>query len=366
MRIFYLINGFNGGGAAFPIPELVGLMRTGGHEVKVYGLMMQDGKACATLEKAGISHEILGQGKWNFLGSCWRLIRSLRRESPDLIWTSLTRATLFGQLAGKTLGIPVVSWQHNAFLKRSNLFLLRMTKRLSWQWVTDSANVREFAINELGVPPDKISIWPMFHTLPGSPISRPWPGAGPIRIGSLGRVHANKRYEVLIQVAARMQNDYPELSSCIEFVVGGDGPELQSLESLLEELNLKNVHFVGYVEDTANFLANLHIYIQPSHHEGLCIAAHEAMQAALPVIATRVGQLQYSIIDGETGLLCDVDDVNGLLQAVLSLIRDPARARAMGIAARQRVTTLFSPEVFRQSGEQLLRKLEQGLSLREH
>ena len=360
MRIYYLVNGFNGGGAALPIPDLVGLMRDCGHEVSVHGLMLQDGKACARLEKAGVVPEILGRGKWD-IQSFTNLLRSLRQESPDILWTSLTRATLFGQLAGRMLGIPVVSWQHSAFLKPANRFLLRRTKNLSSHWVTDSENVREFAIRELGIDGEKISIWPMFHTLPGFPASRPWPGAGPIRVGSLGRLHSNKRFDCLVQVAGKIQAAKPEVSSRIEFSIGGTGPELDRLRSLAGALGVKNVHFIGYVDNPANFLKDLHIYMQTSHHEGLCIAAHEAMQAALPVIATRVGQLRHSIIEGETGMLCEVGDVDALADAVIALACDPGKAHIMGLAARERVNSLFGPEQFQQSGRRLLGVLEAGL-----
>jgi len=362
MRIHYLINGFNGGGAALPIPDLVGLMRRRGHEVIVFGLMLQDGKARSRLEKAGIHYEVLGHGKWDLLGSWTRLIKCLRRDSPDLIWTSLTRATLLGQLAGKKLGIPVVSWQHSAFLKPRNLFFLRRTKSLSWHWITDSENVREFTIKELGIRPEQVSIWPMFQVLPDAPVSRAWSGDGPMRIGSLGRLHANKKYDCLVQVAARLQETHPELSGRIEFVVGGVGPERENLAALIEKLGVRNFSLAGYIDSPSDFLEQLHIYIQTSHHEGLCIAAHEAMQAALPVIATRVGQLRHSIIDGETGLLCEVGDVSALAAGVVSLAQDPAKAHAMGLAARQRVTALFSPAAFRESGDRLLHNLESGLS----
>src|SRR3546814_8837707 len=64
---------------------------------------------------------------------------------------------------------------------------------------------------------------------------------------------------------------------------------------------LENVRFVGFTDDAPAFLAGLHAYVQPSHHEGLCIAAHEAMLAALPVVGTAVGELPRSLGDGSLG-----------------------------------------------------------------
>jgi hypothetical protein len=54
MRVAYVINGLNGGGAAFPLTDIIDLMRESGHEVKVLALMAQDGKAAARLSQAQI------------------------------------------------------------------------------------------------------------------------------------------------------------------------------------------------------------------------------------------------------------------------------------------------------------------------
>ncbi len=358
MRIYYLINGFNGGGAALPIPELVDVMQARGHTVTVYGLMLQDGKACARFDRAQIEHRVLGRGKWDLAVSWTNLLKSLKRDRPDLIWTSLTRATLFGQMAGKHLGIPVVSWQHSAFLKPSNLFLLRRTHRLTRRWLADSENVKEYAVNRIGVSLDRVSIWPMFQVHPDAPKSHPWPGHGPLRIGSLGRLHINKRYDSLVRVVALMQKNHPDLAGRMEFVVGGVGPEQHALEALVKKTGVSDFSFAGFINEPMEFLASLHIYVQTSHHEGLCIAAHEAMGAALPVVATRVGQLRHSIIEGKTGMLCDVGDESALAASIASLVREPGKAHIMGIAALERVTSLFSPEAFRRSGESFLHTLE--------
>src|SRR4051812_20090090 len=98
MKIHYLINGLNGGGAAFPMVQVIGLMRELGHEVKVLALMRQDGKAGERLERAGIPFELLGEGPAEVLAPAWRVLRALRRDRPQLLWTSLTRGTLYGQL----------------------------------------------------------------------------------------------------------------------------------------------------------------------------------------------------------------------------------------------------------------------------
>lgn len=362
MRICYLINGLNGGGAAAPIPALFRCMTELGHQVELLALLPQDQRACKVLDAAGIPYEILGRDERDILGSGRKLLERLRQMQPDLLWTSLTRATLFGQLAGARLGIPVVSWQHNAFLKPGNRRLLRLTRRLSRRWVADSETVKDFSVKVLGLRPDDIDVWQLFIAPEGRPISTPWTGEGPFRVGSLGRLHPNKRYDSLIDAAAIIARRSPEISGEIEFVVAGEGAEREQLESRVADHGLQNVKLIGFDDDPASFLASLHAYVQTSRNEGLCIAAHEAMHAGLPVVATRVGELPRSIIDGETGLLCSVGDAECLAEAILSLARDPARAAQMGEASRRRIAELFSEERFRSCGKAALTAIERELA----
>ncbi len=364
MNIAYVINGLNGGGAAFPMIQLLGLMRELGHEAKVLALSLQDGKAAARLESAGIPFEVLG-GTAGVFTSAARLFRRLRAERPDLVWTSLTQGTLYGQLAGRLLDIPVVSWQHNDHLKPGNLALLRRTRSLTSRWIADSDAVRAFAQRELGVAADRIDVWAPFVADPDAPVSRPWTGPGRLRLGTLGRLHFNKQHSVLLHALARARDLDAKVFSGLELHVAGDGPQRPMLENLVRTLGLsERVVFAGFVSPQP-FLAGLHGYVQASWKEGFCIAAHEAMQAALAVIATRVGQPAHSIRPGETGWLCEVGDVEAIAQAMLALARDPARASAMGKQARADVLERYSREHFRRTGERLVERIAREVTARQ-
>lgn len=358
MRICYLINGLNGGGAAFPMIDVIQLMRSRGHDVRVLALMRQDGRAVARLEQAGIPYEVIGGGLLDIVGSGARLIARLRRERPDLLWTSLARATIFGQLAAGLLGIPVVSWQHSDYLKPSKRAILRRTGRLTQRWVADSEAVRQFTETELGVPADRIDIWPLFAAHPDAPQAGAWDGTGPFRIGTLGRLHYNKQYDVLIRAVARLRELDPVLAPRVELVFGGDGPEAEPLAALARSLGVDSLRFDGFVDKPGPFLASLHTYIQTSRKEGLCVAAHEAMQAGLPVISTRVGEIAHSVLPGETGWLCAVGDVEALAQAMLGAARDPQRTAQMGRASRERVLLRFGRARQQSAGNAILSRLE--------
>ena len=363
MKVVYLINGLNGGGAAFPMVQVLGLMQELGHEVKVLALLPQDGKAGPRLAQAGISWEVLGSRPWDLIAPALRLVRRLRADRPDLLWTSLTRATLYGQLAGRLLDIPVVSWQHSDYLKPANLAFLRRTRRLSSRWIADSEAVAEFARTRLGIAADRLDIWPPFVADPDLPAASAWPGSGPLRLGSLGRLHHSKQYAVLLRAFARARDLDAASAARLELHLAGDGEERAALESLAAELGLGTALLLrGFVSPPAEFLSGLHGYVQTSLKEGFCIAAHEAMLAGLPVIATRVGELARSVRPGETGWLCEVGDVEALARAMLELASDPARAAAMGAAARAQVLERHSRERFRSIGERLLQVISREVA----
>ena len=143
MRIAHVINSLDGYGAGAPIPAITNIMREAGAEVRLFALSRRDGKMAPVLEAANLSYETSNAGKTNHLQAADWLRQRLRVYRPTLLWTSLTQATVVGQLLSPALGTPVVSWQHNVFLKPANLAMLRLTQRQTDLWVADSHSVAE-------------------------------------------------------------------------------------------------------------------------------------------------------------------------------------------------------------------------------
>ena len=117
----------------------------------------------------------------------------------------------------------------------------------------------------------------------------------------------------------------------------------EPLQSQVESLGLgDNVHFLGSRDDVPTLLAGSDFFVLPSLWEGLPMALLEAMAAGLPIVATEVSGTVQVMTSGETGLLVPPRDVPRLAQAIAKLLAEPARARAMGTAAQQRVEKRFS------------------------
>lgn len=357
MRIAYVINSVEGGGAALPVPAVTRLMRDHGAQVEVFALTRRDGRAIEAMQRSGLTVHVRPGGEKDHLAAFRWLRDRLRDWRPELVWTSLTRATLLGQIVGGALGVPVVSWQHAAFLKPANRILLRAMQRRSALWIADSHCVAELTAERLGVPPDRLAVWPLFAAQADAPQARSWRSGEPIRVGTLGRLHPVKGHDVLLAALARVQAQGICNLPRFEVAIAGEGAERAALEAQIADLGLQGVVLPGFAERPQDFLAGLHLYVHPSRSEGLCIAVHEAMQAGLPTLVSAVGEMPHSVRDGETGLVVPPDDPEALAQALIWLLQRPERLATMGASARARVLDRFGPEAFAQAGAQVMARL---------
>lgn len=156
-------------------------------------------------------------------------------------------------------------------------------------------------------------------------------------VGHVGAlVDAHKGHRQILALARRTLQAAPD----IRYLLVGSGRDAQALQA--EAAGLPNVHFAGQVEDVGSHLAAMDAFLYPSRHEGLGSILLDAMACGLPVVATRVGGIPEVVIDGENGLLCAVDDIDGLAAALLGLHADAALRQRMAAANRARADA-YSP-----------------------
>ena len=157
-------------------------------------------------------------------------------------------------------------------------------------------------------------------------------------IGSVGRLVEVKRHDVLIRSFAGLRREVPSA----HLVIVGDGPLKNELSNLIGRLDLQScVHLAGYREEAWRYLSVMDCFALTSRSEGMPQAVLEAAIAGLPIVATNVGGLPEVIEDGRTGILIEPNDPMALTGALLTVLRDRDKARAMGSAARQRVESRF-------------------------
>ena len=352
MRIAYVIHSLDGYGAGFPVPRVTGFMRANGADVKLFALARRNNLLAPALEAAKLPFEAYDG---NFMPRAFSWLRArLKDYQPTVIWTSMSQATLLGGFAGRLMNVPVVSWQHNVFLAPGNQIMLRLAQGTTDIWVADSETVADVTRRRFRLPPEKLAVWPLFAVSPDAPQARPATPGDIFHIGSLGRLHPHKGYDILIEAMAELQRRNSALAARYDVTIAGHGPAETSLKALAAKRQVANIRFAGYTPNPRAFLAEMHGYVQCSRVEGLCISAHEAMQAGLPAIVTSVGEMPRSVRDGETGYVIPPTNASALADALGKLVSDPARAGAMGMAAKAFVNDRFSDAHFAAAGLQAL------------
>ena len=167
---------------------------------------------------------------------------------------------------------------------------------------------------------------------------------------TVANLRAEKAHEVLLQAASTVLNAHPH----VRFQIAGDGPRLGELRALAVTLGIADrVTFLGHREDVPALLAQADAFVLPSRSEAFPNGAIEAMAAGLPVVASAVGGLLDLIEPGRTGLLVPPDDARALAETIGGLVSAPARAAALGAAARDEVARRYSFERMVRSFEDL-------------
>lgn len=354
MRIAYVINSVEGGGAAQPVPAIARVLRDRGAEVRVFALMPRDRRGLPAMVTAGLAPVVREGSASDHLATALWLRGQLLEWGATHIWTSLSRATILGLILGPRLGLPVICWQHAAFLKPWNRRLMRALQARALLWIGDSQSVTTLTADRLAVSSDRLKCWPIFSADPEKPCAAPWQKGEPLRIGSLGRLHPVKGYDVLIDALARLKNDGFVPPVPLDIRIAGDGAEQGRLMAQASNAGLTGLSFEGFVGNPGEFLSTLHLYVQPSRSEGFCIAAHEALTAGLPVLASSVGELPHSIQQDITGWTVPANDAELLAAALRKGLADPSALQAMGLAARADMLDRFSWDRFAATGSTIL------------
>ena len=158
-------------------------------------------------------------------------------------------------------------------------------------------------------------------------------------VGFIGSLIKKKGIEFLLQAGPKILGQHP---SC-RFLLVGTGPLQSQLEELAKSLEIQHsVIFAGPQTDIPSILAGMDIFVLPSLQEGLGVSVLEAMAAGKPIVASRVGGLPESVVQGETGFLVKPENADELAGSLLRLLDDPALCTRLGQAGKERVATHFS------------------------
>jgi len=127
-----------------------------------------------------------------------------------------------------------------------------------------------------------------------------------------------KRVQDVIRVFYEVRKSTPS-----KLLLVGDGPERDRMERLCRELGTcEDVRFLGKLEAVEEVLSVADLFIMPSEKESFGLAALEAMACEVPLLTSNVGGIPELNIDGETGFLCEVGDIETMTEKAKFILAD--------------------------------------------
>lgn len=292
-----------------------------------------------------------------------RIRELVSRTRADVVHAHGYKADIYVYSALRRAGTPLVSTCHNWLTQNRVVSLYGVVDRFVLRNYTEVAAVSEQVQQTLldaGVRKEII------HKVVNGIDLRPFSGATPSlreavgsgsvkTVGWVGRLSHEKGADIFLRAAARTLAHLP----FTKFIVVGDGPDRKELESLIDELNIRNnVSLVGRREDMPSVYASFDIVVSSSRQEGLPMAILEGMASSRPWIATAVGDVPTVILDDVTGILIPPENVELLTTALVELLQDANRRGRLGLAARRLVEEQFSAQ---RMTEEYLRIYQQAL-----
>jgi glycosyltransferase involved in cell wall biosynthesis len=291
------------------------------------------------------------------------LVRLLRREGVQLLHAHNPRAALYGGLAARWLGLPMLVTVHlPAYywvrgptpLARFRRWAYQQMDRILNRWLVDrviyvSRRVCDEARGLGVVTPTRSQVIPngielrasMGEAAPLASIPAVTPGV-PV-LCCVGRLDPQKGIDVLLAALHSLR------SRAWRLWLVGDGPELENLQGLARQLNLQDqVDFLGFRADVAALLQASAIFVLPSRYEAMSLALLEALAAGRPCVVTDVGENAAVIETGVNGLVVPAEDPQRLAAALEQLLADASLRQRMGQAAQRSAATFEASAMGRQ------------------
>lgn len=326
MKILQVMAGAERGGAEAAFVDTCVAMKENGFDVRA--VTRPNDLRNPKLKEAGIScFELPFGGKLDFY-TPYKLKKIIKEFSPDIVQTWMSRASV------KTPANP------DKYLKVSRLggyYAIKNYKDTDY-FIANTPDIKSYLEKE-GVEAGRVVHINNFAPAetPKSKLTKAdlnTPDKA-IAVLVLARLHENKAIDILI----RAVEDLPD----IHVWIAGIGPLQQELEELAMRLGIENrIHFLGWRDDRPELMAACDIVCVPSRHEPFGNVFVQAWAASKPLVTSNSeGPGQY-VRNGEDALVFNIDDVDGLRNALSGLSRDEALQRKIAEAGYKRYLEEFT------------------------
>ena len=265
------------------------------------------------------------------------LRRLIAERRVALIHTHSSVDSWLGALTGKSLRLPIVRSRHvSIHVHRRGALVYALADRI----ITSGATIKR-VVAAAGVNPDKIVSIPTgvdlarFHPGVSGDHVRAELGLDGPAVGLVANVRGSKGHRYFLEAAREVLG----ARSDARFLIVGDGVGFDDVRRQVREMGLeRDVIMTGFRRDVPELMAALDVLVVAStKSEGIPQVILQALAVATPVAASAVGGIPEIIRDGENGRLVPPADAHALAQAILWLLDDPTRARAMARVGQAQV-----------------------------
>lgn len=326
MKVLHVITGLGVGGAELQLRAI--LQRTR-HDVEVL-VLYNPGDVAEMISSDGVRVRDLGMRRNTQLSALPKLRNLIRQGGYDVVHTHLYRACVYGRVAARMAGTPVVvATEHS--IGETHLERRRMTSGVRALYLgTDRCSDATIAVSDTvagrlrgwGVPDRKITVIPNgvdFDRVAFDERARAGVRAefgirqDAFVVGVLGRLDPNKRFGLVIDAVA------PLLGSGVKLLVAGDGPERAELRELARWHGVQeHVVFAGSRNDVAGVLSALDLFVAPSAQETFGLSVLEALASGLPALYTTCPALDGVPTERAHRISADPDELRGEVLAELA------------------------------------------------
>jgi glycosyltransferase involved in cell wall biosynthesis len=347
LRVMFVITSMPVGGMEALLVELIRRLDRSRFEPELCCLKYLDVLGEALAEEIPVFTGLL-KHKYDF-AVLWRLKKLMRQRRIDAVVTVGAGDKMFwGRLAGRLAGVPVIcSALHSTGMPDRVELLNRLLAPLTDAFIGVAETQGRYLAEGEGCPAAKVRVipngvdvekfhprWPVaslqgeFCFAPGTPV-----------VGIVAALRPEKNHELFLQAAKLIHQALPTT----KFLVIGDGPRRAELECFARDLGLNEaVRFTGTRGDVPEMLSLVDVILLTSHMEANPASILEAMACEKPVVATRVGSVPETVLDGRTGYLVPPGDAYELARLTLDLLCHPDHAALLGRAGREHVIAHWS------------------------
>jgi glycosyltransferase involved in cell wall biosynthesis len=341
-RILHYVDGGAYGGTERSLLQLVEGLGRKGYECSIRCHQEAElARMCDEARAKGLSIRQVRPSGWRTPRVLYQLAREFRAFHPTILHLHMPSVLgcRDGVAAAALARIPVVIATVQLWIPQPQRLVVHVKQRLLSRfidrYVAVSRAIAAQLSEEFHVPREKIRVVHNGASIPprSAPAS-PGTAGGALRVLTACRLHQQKGLDDLLRAV-------PSVPGAI-FLIAGEGPDRPRLEDIARQLGIADrVRFLGFRKDVPQLLDACDLFVLPSLYEGLPLVLLEAMAHERPIVATKVPGNDEVVADG-AGLMVPPRDPDALAAGIIALASDPARARRVAAAGRERVEASFS------------------------